>query len=531
MRRLVIALTTLLTLIGALVVAGYLFVFGPPVDRAASLAPANTLACVTVYLSPSTSQQTSLADLLTRFPGLSDRSALGDKIDELVQQGLSSAGLDYRADVKPWVGDQLAVALVPGADAQGLAAAVPVVLIAVRDEAAAEAAVHRIAKADGSTLGTESYGGSRVDVLSGGSAVASRMTIVDGMLVATNDETTLRAVIDAAQGRTHRLSDAAAFRGAMRSLPADRLASVYLDISGSAASAGQLLGTGGYSAAGLAIVARSNGLQLVGSAPFDATAADASTRASHALASEPSSLPDWMPADTEAELVVFGAQQAFNGVAAELGSIPGGADAAQALTQLRALAALGLGIDLDRDILPLFDREAAVALTGLDASTPHGVLLLRPSDASAATGDLARMTDALRSRNADVRQQDQAGTTVTTVTIPQVGQLAYAISGGVVVAGLSGDDVAAALSAHASGKTLGASPGYRAAFEVAGGRGGNELYVEGSRAADIVLGILGRPADALPAEIRDILSHVGAVAMTIPAGQNEIRIYATVTVH
>jgi len=317
----------------------------------------------------------------------------------------------------------------------------------------------------------------------------------------------------------------------MRTLPSDRLASLYLDISGTAASTGQLLGTSGYSSAGLAIVAKGNGLQLVGSAPFDPAAADASTRANHALGSEPSSLPDWMPADTEAELVFFGAQQAFNSVSAQLGSVPGGQDAAQALTQLRALAALGLGIDLDRDILPLFDREAAVALTGLDGSTPHGVLLLRPSDATAAAGNLQRMTDALRSRNADVRQEDLAGTTVTTMTIPQVGQLAYAISNGVVVAGLSSDDVAAALNAHASGKTLGASPGYRAAFEVAGGRGGNELYVEGSRAADIVLGILGRPADALPAEIRDILSHVGAVAMTIPAGQNEIRIYATVTVH
>jgi len=69
MRRLVIALTTLLTLVGVSVVAGYLFVFGPTVDKAATMAPANALAYVTVYLSPSTGQETSLADLLTRLPG------------------------------------------------------------------------------------------------------------------------------------------------------------------------------------------------------------------------------------------------------------------------------------------------------------------------------------------------------------------------------------------------------------------------------------------------------------------------------
>ncbi len=384
MRRLVIALTSLLTLIGVAVVVGYLFVFAPAVDKAATLAPANTLAYVTVYLNPSTGQEVSLADLLTRLPGLSDRSALGDKIDELVQQALSSASLDYRANVKPWLGDQLAVAVVPGSDAQGIGSSVPVALIAVRDQAAAEAAVGRIAQADGATLSTESYGGLTVEVLTGGSSIGARVAIVDGTLVATQDAGTMRAVIDAAQGTGQRLSDSSAFRRAMRTLPADRLASIYLDVSGAAASAGQLLGTNGYSGAGLAIVAKGDGLQLVGSAPFDAALADAATRESYALASEPSSLPDWMPTDTEAELVFFGAQQAFSTVAAQLGSVPGGQDVAQALTQLRALAALGLGIDLDRDVLPLFDREAAVALTGLNGSTPRGVLLLRPSDSAAA---------------------------------------------------------------------------------------------------------------------------------------------------
>jgi hypothetical protein len=531
MRRLVIALTTLLTLVGVSVVAGYLFVFGPTVDKAATMAPANALAYVTVYLSPSTGQETSLADLLTRLPGFSDRSALGDKIDELVQQALSSTGVDYHADVKPWLGDQLAVALLPGTGAQGIGGGVPVVLVGVRDEPAAEAAVHRIAESGGGTLSTESQGGVTVDVLAGGSSIASRVAILDGMLVATDDASALQAVIDTAQGKADRLADVDSFRGAMRTLPSDRLASIYLDISGAAASAGQLLGTGGYGAAGLAIVAKQDGLQLVGSAPFDPAMADASTKASYALASEPSSLPDWMPADTEAELVFFGAQQAFSAITAQLGSVPGGQDLAQALTQLRALAALGLGIDLDRDLLPLFDREAALAITGLSGSTPHGVLLLRPSDVTAAADALQRMADALRARDAGVTHQEQAGTTVTIMTIPQVGQVAYAISGGVVLAGLSADDVAAALLAHQSGETLGASAGYRAAFDVAGGRGGNELYLDGSRATDSILGLLGQPTDSLPADIRDMLSHVDAVAITVPSGENEIRIHATVTVH
>ncbi len=530
MQRLVIALTTLLALIGAAVVAGYLFVFGPSVDRAARMAPADTLMYASVSLTPSTGQQLSLADLLTRLPGFADRASLPEKLDELIQKGFGATGIDYRADVKPWVGDQLAMALVPGGGAAGIAGGQPALFVMVRDHQAADAAIGRIAASSGSTVSTESYDGQTITVLAGGS-VTGRATIDDGVLIVTADAATMRTLIDVTAGRSDRLADAASFRSAMARLPGDRLAALYLDIGGVTAGAGNLVGTSGYGAAALAVVARAEGLQIVGSAPFDPGAATASTKESFALASEPSSLPDWMPADTEAELVFFGAQQTFTSVTAQLGSLPGGADAAQALTQLRALAALGLGIDLDRDLLPLFDRESAVAITGLRGTTPHGVLLLRPSDAGAAADALSGIADALRARGSTVTQQDVSGATITLLSVPQLGQVAYAISEGVVVAGLSSDDVAAALAAHASGETLGASAGYRAAFDVAGGRGGNELYLDGSRATDFVLGLIGQPAESLPSDLRDVLGHIDAVALSVPAKQNEIRIHATVTVH
>ncbi len=530
MQRLVIALTTLLTLAAAAVVAGYLFVFGPSVDRAARMIPANTLVYASVSLTPSTGQGLNLADLLTRLPGLADRATLPDKLDELIQQGFATTGIDYRANVKPWVGDRLALALIPAGDASGIAGGQPALVVTVRDRAAAQAAIQRIADDGGSKVSTDAYGGQTITVVEGGSVVG-RATIIDGMLVVTADAGTMRTVIDAAGGRGDRLADAVAFRSAMARLPAERLASFYLDISGVTAGAGNLVGTSGFSAAALAVIAKPDGLQVIGSAPFDPGAATSSTKASFALASEPSSLPDWMPADTEAELVMFGVQQTFSGIVDQLGSLPGGQDAAQALTQLRALAALGLGIDLDRDLLPMFDRETAVAITGLSGATPHGVLLLRPSDATAAADALSRIGDGLRARGSSVTQLDADGTTITVLSIPQLGQVAYAIQDGIVVAGLGSDDVAAALAAHASGETLGASAGYRAAFDIAGGRGGNELYLDGSRATDLVLGLLGQAVDSLPSDLRDILSHIDAVALTVPARQNEIRIHATVTVH
>src|SRR2546423_14851086 len=111
MNRVVIAATTLLALIGAVVVVAYLLIFGAATDRAAAIAPARSLAYVSMYLTPSTGQQMNLQRLLTKLPGFTDEAQLGTNIDVLVQRLLGDAGVDYHADVKPWLGGEVAVAV------------------------------------------------------------------------------------------------------------------------------------------------------------------------------------------------------------------------------------------------------------------------------------------------------------------------------------------------------------------------------------------------------------------------------------
>ena len=89
MHRLVIASVTLIGLVGIAVVAGYLVLFAGGGDRAASLAPANTVAYANVYLQPSTGQQANLSGLIGRLPGFADEAALDDKIDQVVQNLLA----------------------------------------------------------------------------------------------------------------------------------------------------------------------------------------------------------------------------------------------------------------------------------------------------------------------------------------------------------------------------------------------------------------------------------------------------------
>jgi hypothetical protein len=518
MHRLVIALTTLLTLAGATVVAGYLLVFGAATDRAATVVPADAPLYLNVYLKPSTAQQMKLAGLLGRLPGFGDEATLDTKIDEALQQALGQLQLDYRHDLKPWLGDQLAIASWP--DLNG-GTAPTLVVAAVKDRAAAEAALQRRAEASGSSVERSDHAGTSV-VQAGAVAYAF---VAEGLLALGTQRAVVERSIDVAAGNAGSLAAEAAFRQAGDRLPADYLASAYLDLNGLAADAGAGQKLAGFSWASIALLATDAGLELTGQAPVTAQLAESSTRSSLALSNEPPSLTDWMPEATSAEAVVFGLRGALETIEAEVQSSSGAADVAQALTQLRAVVAFGLGLSVDDDLLPLLDREAAVALTG-QGSQPQGVLLLRPSDGAAATAALDRIRGALEQRGATSSTgEGLGGTTITTVELPDTGSAAYAVSNGVVILALRAEDVRAALQAHAERKTLAGERDYRDAFAAIGVHGGNELYAD----VGSLLSALGS-ADALSSETRDILQHVGAVGVTIPAREDRIEFHAIVTV-
>jgi hypothetical protein len=197
------------------------------------------------------------------------------------------------------------------------------------------------------------------------------------------------------------------------------------------------------------------------------------------------------------------------------------------LTQLRAIAGLGLGVNLDEDVLPLLDRETALALTGLDRALPSGQLVLRPSDAAGAEAALGRIRDALRDRGATVTEEDVDGLAVTSVSIENLGTAAYGLSDGVLVVGLTPDIVVAAFAANATGDNLARDPRYAAAWELAGERRGNEAWVDAAALMAFAgddLGVTG--------EARDILLRADALAMTAPArpDQNRSEFHVVLTV-
>jgi hypothetical protein len=516
MHRLVIASVTLIGLVSVAVV-GYVLLLGGSADRAVTMAPANTVVYANLYLQPSTGQQMNLSNLIGRMPGFADEAALDDKIDQVVQNLLNSAGIDYRANVKPWLGNQVAIAAWPtGPDPTQAATAI---IAETKDPDAARSSMAALFADQGATLSTETYAG--VDIQVGdGTAYA----LVDGMLVVANGTEAIQGVVDTAGGSEPSLATQDAFTDAMDELTSDYLAAFYVDLAALAEASGTATDLGDVSTASAVLVAEPDGLKLSGSVPLS-VASDAGSPAVGSAA-EAGTLSGWMPERTVAEITVFGVRSVLEEGLAVAGEVPEGEGVTSALDTVRALAAYAFGVDLDADILPLLDGETALAIGGIGPTgMPSGQLLLRPSDPDAAVDVLGRIADRIGSAGGSTSTERLEGIDVTIVSVPDTIDAAFGVVDGVVVIGLNATDVAAVAEARASGFTLERTSSYQEAFEVAGTRAGTEAWVD----VGTVGGLLSLAVE-LPDDARDILSGLGAFALTVPAQPDQITFHAVLTV-
>ncbi len=523
MHRLVIGLTSLLAVAGGAVVGGYLFLAGAGIDHTAELVPAKAVAYVSVYLQPSTAQQTKLAGLIGRLPGFQDPATLSTKVDQMVHNALSGSGLNYETDVRPWIGGQLAIGAwqTPAAATGDPPTDNTVVVAEVKDRATAQAALDRLAKRDGGTTRHETYQG--VDLVLSDTA---GYAFLDNVVVFGEPRSALEAAVDVNRGAGDALAKSARFRDAMAELPSDRLAAAYVDLAGLATTAGMPKQAAGFSTIGVALVAEENGLHLSGLAPFDKATGTAAASAIFDLSGTAAQLSGWMPKGTPFELSLFGLSQSIQAVeATATADTPEGKSIRDGFSAVRGAVALGLGLDFDKDLLPLLDGEAAAAISGFDPTKPSGQLFLRPSDPAAAAKTLTQVRDKLQSQGATIATQDAGGTTITTVSLAPFGSVSYAATDKVVIFALKPADVKAALDAHSSGATLAAADTYRSTFGIAGTHAGGELFVDIAAIASLVKDQLGASGDA-----GNLLSQLGTLGLTMPARGDHFEFHAVLTV-
>lgn len=203
------------------VVAGCLLVVLPAcgdktdeATRAAGITPVDALALVTVNLEPSIEQKRNLLSVARKFPVASEKvkGEFDQTRDELLDDLVKEAGLDFKRDVEPWLGDEVAFALLPPAAGDDPR---PVVFVQTTDEAKATAALEKVRKSgdfDGQYRMVEGF------------AVISDQSDPD-------DETKVLDVIEAqAKKDDGGLADTKVFTEVVDELAGDRLVLAWTDV-------------------------------------------------------------------------------------------------------------------------------------------------------------------------------------------------------------------------------------------------------------------------------------------------------------
>ena len=226
-RWMVIAIASVIAA-GAVALAGYRMYLNEVRDNAVKLVPPNALAYMNVFLNPSTHQKQALRDLLAKFPGAGDPEDAVNTLGKYLDDALAGTGVDYSHDIKPWLGREVAVALLPPLPIDE-PDAVPSVLVyaGTEDPGASMEMVDAVNDHSDADTESKSYDGVDYEMNEEDHLVAG---VIDDFLVLAGDESSFRKAVVASNGRS--LADEADYADAVAPLTEDRIALFYASLPG-----------------------------------------------------------------------------------------------------------------------------------------------------------------------------------------------------------------------------------------------------------------------------------------------------------
>jgi len=358
---------------------------GPAADRAATLAPADALAWV--HLSTDGDR-----DAVAQALALAGRAGLDGTLAELagglLGSGAAGQPVDFRRDVRPWLGDEAALALTRGS--RGTAGSL--LLLAVSDEEGARRFLAR-------TAGPARRGSWRGQALStyGNGTVAA---FADGFLL-VGQLATVRGALDRAAGAkgARALADDPAYRRATAGQPDDRALDAYATVAGVRlllAPRGGPLGLLGALLDQPALRAVALTLTADGTRAHIRVRSDLDPRGRVRPATFRPTLAGALPRDAIGYLGFPSLTKAVP-LLLSVGGVGGAGGSAGETAQLVEQAGRALraeGVDFARDLLPLLGGEVAVAVVPVDG-TPALALLAKVRDGAATAAALRRLEPAL----------------------------------------------------------------------------------------------------------------------------------------
>ncbi|MFL5889629.1 MAG: DUF3352 domain-containing protein [Solirubrobacteraceae bacterium] len=351
-RRRLLALLAAVGVVAAVVAVVLLASSGgddPPSTAAAKLVPSNALVFLNVSTDPD-------RDGVKRAVALGGKLPAFRAVRTTIERRLGSrqGPINFARDVRPWLGDEAALAVLP---TSGTVSESEIVLD-VRDRAKAESFIKR--SAGGSS--TAKYRG--VAIHRYGTVATA---FVSGDLVIA-PEPVIHGAIDRSKGRGDSLAKAKLFQQAYDGLPAGRVIDVFVSRDGVhrlLAPAGGILGLAGtvvdqpaLEAVGASVTASGGKAQLTVHTALDQALAKATPATFKPFSPE---LVSDVPSGTLAYLGLAGLDRAAARLLALAGaSGVNGAGLAQLAARARATLERRAGVDLDRDVLSVLRGEAGL---------------------------------------------------------------------------------------------------------------------------------------------------------------------------
>jgi hypothetical protein len=213
-------------------VAAVLFVLRGTGDVLAQQVPDDAMMYATAYLDPSATQKINLNSLLDKFPAW-DSEQFSGQLDDTLSQAFSGSEMSWEEDVQPWIGTQVGLVVLPPQDTGADPGAA--FLLATSDGGASEDALTKAEGTDDSmTWETSEYEGvtlhvgtSDVTGFTGDIASGAGWAVTDDVVVITDGEDSLKAVVDAKYGS---LSGNDGYNRTVDALPSDRLGLAFINV-------------------------------------------------------------------------------------------------------------------------------------------------------------------------------------------------------------------------------------------------------------------------------------------------------------
>ncbi len=339
-----------------------------------------------------------------------DNPKIQTLLDEFWADLSDQTEITYEADIKPWIGTEVVMAVTDLAESVDNPSATPPVVIAAAtiDKEASDQFIAKVldgAIQDGTEFSTESYKGVTLHIDKSDEEEPAMLSTFNNFVVFANSESLIKGMIDRIQDEElSSLADNATFQKITNALPPESVATFYMGFSELLEAASQqgdiqlapeqLQTLKAYEAVGIATILQPNGVEVDFVISYDLESFPETMRELILnYPASPNTIHNDIPADALFVINATGLDKAWQQSKMSLEENP---DFAETLADMQQ----ELGIDLDQDVFSWMTAEYAFVLLEVPAAdefTPPlgGYVLIGTDNIEAAQQGIQNISDAL----------------------------------------------------------------------------------------------------------------------------------------